>query len=157
MIARVVPSARLFLALVAAVGAGAGCEQPNSLEGTISESFDLSFDTVELRRFNGVTLQLDYLRDVEGADIDDVVCKVVFDTPEGGIPAGEAIDITQHNGIVERIATGGDDFPGLDTANITFETGGNEPGPASGRFVVTFDTGKTLNGNFDTDMEDVTF
>lgn len=151
----VVPVA-LPVALFAALAAGCP-EAPNSLDGSISESFSLEFDRTEMRRFGGVTLQLDYLRDIEGASIPDVVCKIVFDTPEGGVVAGEAIDIVANDGIIERIAVGGEDYPELELANITFDVGGNEPGPAAGSFVSTFENGKTLNGNFDTELEDVDF
>ena len=135
-----------------------GCpEGGNTLEGSISESFDLTFDRTQLRRVNGVTLQLDYLRDIEDSEIPDVICKIVLDTPEGGFPAGEAVSIIENNGIIERRAVGGEDFPALELANITFDVGGNEPGEAAGSFASTFENGKTLNGTFDTELEDVDF
>ena len=74
------------------------------MEGSISESFDLAFDRTQLRRINGVTLQLDYIRDIEGSETSDIICKVVVDTPEGGFPEGEAVSIIDNNGIIERRA-----------------------------------------------------
>jgi hypothetical protein len=153
-----VPSVLSAATVVAVVLALGGCpEGGNTLEGSISESFDLTFDRTQLRRVNGVTLQLDYLRDIEGSDIPDVICKIVVDTPEGGFPAGEPVSIIENNGIIERRAVGGEDFPALELANITFDVGGNDPGEAVGSFASTFDNGKTLNGTFETELEDVEF
>ncbi len=143
--------------LVAALLVCSACpEQPNSLEGSIDESFDLSFDRTELKLVAGY-LRLEYLQDIEGSDQPAVICRVIVPPPEGGVVAGEAIDIVPPDGVIERRAGGGEDFPDIDTASITFEEGGNEAGPASGRFISTFTTGKTLNGNFDTELEVVAF
>jgi hypothetical protein len=149
-------SIRLLYALVGVVSL-AGCpSEPNSLEGSIDETMSLEFDRTEMRRFDGITIQLDYLKDLEGGDI-DIVAKVVFDTPADGIVADEEIDILANNGIIERRASDNLDFPPLEQGAITFSSGGNEPGAAVGRFTATFDNGKTLGGNFDTELTDVEF
>ena len=152
------PLPSVLLALLLVIPALSGCPSGgDTLEGSMSESFDLAFDRTQLRRINGVTIQLQYLRDIEGSTIPDVVCKIVFDTPAGGIPEGEAIDIITNNGIIERVAVGGEDFPAPELANITFDSGGNEPGAAAGSFASTFDNGKTLNGTFEADLEELEF
>jgi hypothetical protein len=147
---------RILLALVG-MAALLGCPAaPNSLEGSIDETMSLEFDRTEMRRLLDVTIQLDYLKDLESGDF-DIVAKVVFDTPSGGIVVDEAIDIIANNGIIERRASDNLDFPALEQATITFSAGGNEPGNAAGRFAATFDNGKTLGGTFDTEMTDVDF
>lgn len=146
----------LLFALTLPLGA-ATCEGGNTLDGSISEVVDLTFDEVQMRRFSSGAIQLDYLRAIEDTGTFDVVCKVVFDTPEGGIVVDEPIDIVANGGIIERVVAANETFPALDTANITFFTGGQDPGPVTGEFVSTFENGRTLNGTFETELEDVDF
>jgi len=147
--------ATLLALLVSALATGCP-EEPNSLEGSIDETMSLDFDRTEMRRYDGVTIQLDYIKELESGDL-DIIAKIVFDTPEGGIVVDEGIDILANNGIIERVASDGLDFPPLEQATITFSSGGTEAGAATGRFTATFDNGKTLGGNFDTELEDVEF
>ncbi len=140
-----------FVVVTAACG-----DPPNHLEGSISSNVSLAFDHTRLVRYQPtLALQLEYLQTLEGGGGDDVVAKIVLDTPEGGIVSGEPIDLAAHGGVVERVVAAGDTFPAYDTAHITFDEGGNEPGPAKGSFAVTFDNGRTLNGLFDVELEDV--
>jgi hypothetical protein len=135
----------------------AGCEEePNLLEGSVSQNFDLDFDDVRFVRINGDTYQLEYLLTLESGG-QNVICKIVFDEPEGGIPLETDVDIVANNGIIERIAGDGD-FPLPDSAIIRFfefNEPGDEPGFADGEFAITFEDGKTLNGNFEVALEDV--
>ena len=63
----------------------AGCEGPNALKGSITDSHDLSFDTVRLRLFTDqLAYELRYEKALDGGD-QDIVAKVVFDVPEGGV------------------------------------------------------------------------
>lgn len=140
----------LFTFAVVACG-----DPPNHLEGSISSNVSLDFDRTRLIRYASLSMQLEYLKALEGGGGDDVVAKLVFDTPEGGVKNGEPIDLVAEDGVVERIVAEGDAFPPMDTGQLTFDLGGNEPGPAQGSFAVTFDNGRTLNGNFDVELEDV--
>lgn len=142
----------LFAALAFAPGCG---DPPNSLRGSIGSSHDLTFDSTRLIRYETLEVQLEYLKELEGGG-HDVVVKVVFTTPAGGIPPGEEIDLVENDGIDARVFVAGDAFP-LDRGTILFEEGGNEPGPARGRFDVIFENGRTLLGTFDTVLEDVRF
>lgn len=149
----------LALALVVAGLAACG-DPPNHLEGSIASNVSLDFDYTRLVRYEDLSVQLEYLKELEGAEDDaaaqhDVVVKIVFDTPEGGIVNGEAIDLKEHDGVVERVVAAGDTLPPYDVGNITFDEGGNEPGPAKGSFAITFENGRTLNGLFDVELEDV--
>jgi hypothetical protein len=146
---------RLLPSLALVLVAAACGDPPNHLEGSISSNVSLEFDHTRLIRYQDLSLQLEYLKTLEGGGGDDVVVKIVFDTPEGGVVAGEAIDLKAHDGVVERIVAEGDAFPPFDTGNITFDEGGNAPGPAKGSFAVTFDNGRTLNGLFEVELEDV--
>jgi hypothetical protein len=130
---------------------------PNYLEGSIDSNVSLDFDSTRMIRYTSLAIQLEYIKALEGSETPDIVAKIVFDTPEGGIPQGEPIDLKGANAVVERIVAAGDNFPALDTGRITFDEGGNDPGPAVGSFACTFDNGRTLNGDFDVEMEDVDF
>lgn len=149
---RVLP--RLTFGLALALVASACGDPPNHLEGSVSSNVSLEFDHTRLVRYPTLSIQLEYLKTLESGT-DDVVAKIVFDTPEGGIPAGEPIDLAKHNGVVERVVAAGDTFPPFDTGNITFDEGGNDPGLAKGSFAVTFENGRTLNGLFEVELEDV--
>lgn len=144
-----------FAALSIVVGMAACGDPPNHLEGSIESNVSLEFDRTRLIRYQSLTLQLEYLKALEGGGGDDVVVKVVLDTPEGGVVAGQEIDLKAQNGVVERVVAAGDTFPPFDVGNLTFDEGGNEPGPARGHFGVTFDNGRTLSGLFDVELEDV--
>lgn len=149
--------------IVAAVFIGslfaASCAEPNTLEGSISQSHDLTFDTVSVRLLSQQKVyEIKYLKALDSGD-DDVVAKVVFNQPDGGAEADAALDLLELEGKVERITAANDPFPdGLDKANAVFTSGGNDDGEATvGSFASTFDNGKTLNGAFDADLEIVDF
>jgi hypothetical protein len=136
-----------------------GCDEPNTLTGSISQSHDLTFDDVSLRLFSEQgTYELKYTKALEGGG-DDVVAKVVFDQPEGGVTADDELDLLALHGTIERITAADDPFPdGLDKANAVFSAGGNDDGEDSvGEFSSTFANGKTLNGTFSTPLEVVDF
>lgn len=144
---------RLFALANLVVTVAACGDPPNHLEGSISSNVSLDFDETRLIRYPDLAVQLEYLKVIETGS--DVVAKIVFDTPEGGVKAGEPIDLLEHDGVVERIVAAGDTFPAMDTGTLTFDEGGDAPGPASGNFAVTFDNGRTLNGQFQVELEDV--
>jgi hypothetical protein len=139
------------------MGVAAGCPPaPNSLSGSIESSHNLTFDRIELRFFTDQrAYQLDYLKNLEEGG-NDVVAKIVFDEPEGGVVTGEDIDIAANNGIVERVTSAGDIFPPLQEGVFTFTSGGVDEGPAVGTFFTTFDSGQTLNGTFEGELDHVT-
>lgn len=149
---------RIGLSLAVIVGlCSLGCvEEPNRLEGSIADTFDLRFDSTRLIRYESLDIQLEYLRALEGGG-EDIVLKLVFATPEGGIPQGTAFDLDPTRDVAQHIVAAEDDFPALERGKVTFEAGGNEPGPATGELALTFTNGKTLNGAFDTELEDVEF
>ena len=147
----------LGLALVASTAVAGCADPPNHLEGSIDSSVSLVFDSTRMIRYSSLAIQLEYSKELEGSTTPDIIAKIVFDSPEGGVTEGSAIDLLEQNGIVERIVAEGDSFPPLDQGQLTFETGGNDPGPAVGDFAITFDNGRTLNGTFDVELEDVDF
>ena len=140
------------------LGAGADCGATgaNSLDGSISESHDLAFDTVELRRYESGAIQLDYLHELESGDV-EVTAKIVFDAPEGGIVTGEEIDLVAHNGVAQRAHSDGQSFPAIESGALTFTSGGEELGAAAGDFAITFESGKTLNGDFEAELTEASF
>jgi len=151
---------RLAAALVSVAALfGLGCAEPNTLSGSISQSHDLTFEEVQLRLLSGQAVyELQYLLPLEGGG-NDVIAKIVFNQPEGGIKLGDELDLKTLNVKVERITAGNDPFPaGLEKAVATFTEGGSDDGEATkGEFSSTFDNGKTLNGTFEGDLEVIDF
>ena len=135
-----------------------GCEEPNSLTGSITDSHDLAFDTVRLRLFTDQeAYELRYEKALEGG-AQDIVAKVVFDVPAGGIVIDSAIDLLPLEGRVERITAKNDPFPGVERADVTFTAGGVDDGDdTTGAWGATFDNGKTISGTFEVTLEHASF
>lgn len=147
------------LAALAPLTGAVGCDEANSLTGSISESHSLIFDSVELRLFTDQqTYELRYLLALEGGDDQDIVAKIVVDVPEGGMTLDDDIDIPANDGQVERITAKNDPFPGIEKALLTFTAGGIDDGDDSvGNFATTFVNGKTLNGTFEVPLAHESF
>ena len=130
-----------------------GCADDNTLTGSIGTSHDLAFDDVTLRLLTDQNAyELKYLHALEGGG-DDVVAKIVFDTPESGVALDDDIDLAANNGVVERITAKNDPFPTMQTGTFTFTAGGVDDGDVTrGQFNTTFDNGRTLNGTFATTL-----
>jgi hypothetical protein len=151
---------RCHLAVVVTllVGLGIGCAEPNSLGGSITESHDLSFDTVRLRLLTDQqAFELRYEKALDSGD-QDIVAKLVVDVPEGGLVLEEQLDVLALNGRVERITAKNDPFPAVERADLTFTAGGVEDGEESvGSWGATFENGKTISGTFETPLEHASF
>jgi hypothetical protein len=149
-----------IIVALAVVGSalGAGCAEPNTLTGSITDSHDLSFDTVQLRLFTDQqAYELRYEKALESGD-QDIVAKVVFDVPEGGVVLDEQFDVLAEDGRVERITAKNDPFPSVEDADFIFTAGGVEDGAATtGSWGATFDNGKTISGTFEAALEHASF
>jgi hypothetical protein len=141
-----------------------GCGEPdNSLDGSIKDSRDLSFDTVQIRFIKEQqSYDVQYLKALEAGGDDDIVAKIAFTVPDGGIKAGKAVDLAADgvNGVVQRNTAAGtsDTFPAdFEKASITFASEPKAGEPGDGEFACTFDNGKTLFGNFLAEIEEAGF
>jgi hypothetical protein len=145
-------------AAVAMTMTTAGCDEPNTLSGSITDSHDLSFDSVRLRLFTDQdAYELRYEKLLDSGD-NDIVAKVICDAPEGGITLNTAIDIIESNGNVERITARNDPFPGVERGDLTFTSGAVDDGEVStGEWGATFDNGKTIEGTFEIELEHASF
>jgi hypothetical protein len=153
------PRTRFIVALAVVSSAlGAGCAEPNSLSGSITDSHDLSFDTVQLRLFTDQQAwELRYEKALDSGD-QDIVAKVVLDVPEGGLVLDAPIDVLAEDGRIERITAKNDPFPSVEDADVTFTAGGVEDGAATtGTWGATFDNGKTISGTFEATLEHASF
>ncbi len=148
----------LLIAALTCAAVGTGCEEPNSLGGSITDSHDLSFDSVRLRLFTDQdAYELRYEKLLDSGDR-DIVAKVIFDAPEGGITLDSAVDIIASDGNVERITAKNDPFPGVERGDFTFTGGGVDDGALStGEWGATFDNGKTIEGTFEIELEHASF
>ena len=146
------------LAVLSFLAVFLGCPKgPNFLEGSISESHDLAFDRVEVRSLSDQNrYEVGYFLDLEGGGA-DTVARIVIDAPEGGAKAGKAIDILEAGGVVQRVTAANDNFPELESGNITFATDPVIGEKSSGEFATVFINGKTLNGGFESEVVECTF
>lgn len=146
------------LCFVFVLGLGVGCAEPNSLGGSITDSHDLTFDSVRLRLLTDQqAFELRYEKALDSGD-QDIVAKLVVDVPEGGLVLDEQLDVLALNGRVERITAKNDPFPTVERADLTFTAGGVEDGEESvGSWGATFDNGKTISGTFQTPLEHASF
>lgn len=135
-----------------------GCADADTLTGSIDQSHDLSFDTVGLRLFTDQNVyELKYEKALESGD-NDVVAKVVFDAPAGGIVLDSEVTLVADEAQVERITAKNDPFPGLDEGKISFSAGGVDEGDVStGEFSALFVNGKSLQGTFTVPLKYASF
>lgn len=149
------PQVRLLSVL--AFAALAGCSSfENRLEGSISSSFSLEFDSVNVRK-QDVSLIVEYIKQ-SGPTITKVA-KMVLDTENlRGLGKDSKIDgqLFKDRVVVQREAPSGGDFPEvqsgeLEFGDFEFEAGGN----VNGSFNVGFVNGRTLYGEFTGTVEEV--
>lgn len=150
--------------LVVAVGALAlatGCPPPpNFLDGSIKESHDLSFDSVEVRFYpEQATFEVAYFKQLaeDGSTGVDTVAKLVFAQPEGGVVVDSVIALDPATDIMERITADDDPFPALSEGEVTFSAAATVGETTSGEFSTTFTNGKTLNGGFEGELRSCSF
>ena len=143
-----------FLLLAGAVG----CAGPDTLTGSIDQSHSLAFDSVGLRFFTDQNAyELKYEKVLDSGDA-DVVAKVVFDAPEGGIVIDEEVTLVAGEAQVERITSKNDPFPALEEGKFSLSAGGVKDGELStGEFFALFANGKSLQGTFSVVLEHTSF
>lgn len=133
-----------------------GCPPPpNFLDGSVKTSHDLSFDSDELRFLSDQkTFQLSYFKLLDpkkpSGDV-DVVVKVTFNAPAGGVVVDKAIDLNDPaiKGKVERVTSKNDPFPDtMRKGQVIFHSKAAVGAQVTGEFEVTFDNGETLDGGF---------
>jgi hypothetical protein len=136
-----------------------GCgEPPNHLEGSIDESHSLAFDTVKLQLLTSqARYEFRYEKTLEGGGI-DVVAKLVFDQPAGGVVLNQAIDLITVDAVVQRVTVANDPFPDFRSGQVEFSAGAiNQDEQTTGTWTTTLENGKTLNGGFDGPLDVIAF
>ncbi|MCC7071948.1 MAG: hypothetical protein IT383_11535 [Deltaproteobacteria bacterium] len=150
--------------LVAIAGAllfATGCPPPaNFLDGSVKESHDLAFDTVEVRFFpDQETFQVAYFKQLaeDGSTGVDTVAKLVFAQPEGGVVVEEVITLDPAVDVMQRITAADDPFPDLREGQVSFTAAATVGATTAGEFSTTFTNGKTLNGAFEGELLSCSF
>jgi len=134
------------------VGCGGGS---NELSGSIGESFNLGFDRVSVRK-QAEALIVEYQKDVSG--VVHKVCKLVVDTHALALGSGTRLsgDVFASHVQLSRITASGGDFPAVKSGQIQFDAYDfKAKGQVDGGFSVVFDNGRTLQGNFSGQIEEV--
>lgn len=153
------------LKLIATAGAlllATACPPPpNFLDGSIKESHDLSFDTVEVRFFpEQERFEIAYFKQLsdDGSTGVDTVAKLVFSQPEGGVVVDQAIPLDPAADVIERVTAADDGFPAdLREGEVTFSAAAKVGETTAGEFSSTFSNGKTLNGGFEGELLSCSF
>jgi hypothetical protein len=138
----------------------AACDKPpNYLEGSISESHDLSFDAVSLRYLpDQQVFQLAYFKALDAGA--DTVAKITFNEPAGGVVPNQPISLIapEADAVVERVTAAGDTFPPtLREGQFLFFNDDVVNETVRGEFASTFDNGKTLNGGYEAVLKECSF
>jgi hypothetical protein len=125
-----------------------GCSSDsNTLTGSMSQMYDLSFDSVNII-LQGTSVAIKYV----GSSGDPAV--LVVDIANIANVAGSSIDLTQldsgqRRGVLQRVATVTTDFP-LQRGTVVFNQVPQVGSPLSGHFATTLSNpaGYTLDGDF---------
>jgi len=132
-----------------AVGSSACGGYGNRLEGSISQSFSLDFDTDDIRK-QDASLIVEYIK--TSGQTRNKVAKMVFDTSNlNGLGKNSKIDgqLFKDRVVVQREAATGGDFPAIQNGELDFgDFEFKDKGKISGSFNVGFENGFTLYGEF---------
>jgi hypothetical protein len=125
---------------------------PNSLDGSLTESYDLAFEETRARLTTS-ELAIEYVDDPEGTET--VVIRVTLDT-DVGPKAGKSYDLFKYGNITQGATN--TTLPDLDEGDVSLEEYGSDDGAkVVGSFDASFVTseGQTLQlqGRFKTELE----
>ena len=138
------------------LGAMPACSGGNSLSGSISESFDLSFDEVRIRKQDEVLL-IEYIKLLHNGTAKPVKVvlegRLLVDHAGQRIPLVDGLFVDNDHFAkavtVSRIVTTGANFPSIEYGEMGFgDLNFNSLGVVSGHFDVIFNGGRTLTGTF---------
>ena len=126
---------------------------PNSLDGSLTESYDLAFDTTDARLYTS-ELAIEYVQDPEGAAA--VVLRVTLDA-DVDPKAGKIYDLVEHGEITQSDALQSS-LPTLDKGTIELDEYGSDDGAkVEGKFSASFvteeDATLQLEGGFKTELQ----
>lgn len=145
----------ILLALFSISAASCG-EAANDLWGSIDESFALDFDKVEILK-QELDMRIEYLKELPGGQ--EKICKLVIKTANLKITDNSDLkDDAFEKDIVtiSRVAPTGGDFPNVQGGTVHFAKYSFVPeGRVDGDFTVLFENGRTLSGNFDSKVKEV--
>ena len=132
------------------------CGAANSLEGSISESFSLEYDRVEIFK-QGNALKIEYRKDVAGSIV--WVCQVIVEkTDELNLKKDTDIkgDTFLMYVSILRVSNTGGPFPDTKNGKVHFDEYKFEAGGRiDGNFETVFANGRTLSGNFDAIVKEI--
>lgn len=137
--------------VVLALSMVAGCyNPPNSLEGSIDQSFSLEFDSVKIRK-QDKDLLIEYIKELAGGGTNKV-CKLIINTED--MPLADDTNITGETFLdrvrIKRVANTGGDFPPASGGEVRFDSYDFQAGGyIGGEFDAVFDNGHSLLGKFE--------
>jgi len=146
----------LVLGAVALAAALLSCDDQgaNYLDGSLTESYDLDFDSVRIRLYPS-ELSIEYV--AKGSQGEQVALRVTLDSNEAALAAGTIYDLTNHGTITQGDGYGSP-LPEIESGDLTLSkyagTGGSKvKGKFDARFTTDNGTTLTLRGGFSGKLE----
>jgi hypothetical protein len=149
-------SRSMALSTLLAVAAAASCddEKDNYLDGSLTESYDLSFDSVRIRLYPS-ELSIEYVKNSSQGE--KVALRITLDSNEVPLAADTLYDLSTQGSITQGDGYGSP-LPDLETGELTLDQySGTDGSKVKGDFEATFltdnNTTLTLRGGFSAKLE----
>ena len=145
-----------LLLAAATLAAGCGGDDVNHIDGSLTASYDMGFDTVRIRRFT-TEISIEYVRSPGPGE--ELPLKLTASFVENDITVGEPIDLHAPSGTYLRVTTDNAELPELcdqeeRPSTITFsEYGENEGDSIAGEWRMCFENGLDGVGGFHGDLD----
>lgn len=143
----------ILLGLLVALG-GCEAEGDNYLDGSLTDRYDLDFDSVRIRLYPS-ELSIEYVAD--GSQGEQVALRVTLDAGEGQLASGTVYDL-QTQGAITQGEGYGSPLPALESGELTLsaysgQDGSRTKGKFKARFLTENGTTLTLRGGFSAKLE----
>jgi hypothetical protein len=140
--------------LVAAGALSCDQEKDNFLDGSLTDSYDLSFDSVRIRLYPS-ELSIEYVKDSSQGE--KVALRITLDSNEVPLAAGTLYDLTTQGSISQGDGYGSP-LPDLETGELTLDKyadadGSKVKGDFEATFLTDIGTTLTLRGGFSAKLE----
>ena len=138
------------------LAAAVGCDEQgdNYLDGSLTESYDLGFDSVRIRLYPS-ELSIEYVANKSQGE--QIALRVTLDNNEAPLAAGTIYDLTVHGTITQGDGLGSP-LPDLESGDLTLSKyAGTDGSKVKGKFDANFKTDNgtilTLRGGFSGKLE----
>jgi hypothetical protein len=135
-----------------------GCDDrgDNYLEGSLTKSYDMKFDNVRVRLYEGSELSIEYVND--DSDGEKVPLRVTINITDVALAEGTTYDLAVHGTVGRGQGYSSGYLPELESGDLTLEKYSPENGSAvkgdfDAIFLETDGSKMTLRGGFSSDID----